>query len=271
MKLASAGLFLLLIPIVTALVPANNTLDNQSYIQEANTTTTFEIENHEIFVSEITPSPIIVISNSAQPSSSSGSSGGGGGGGSTPSPENHNNIAKLQKIEKWWNTGVETTYTFDMLNIIKEISIVPNKSIGLVEVRVEELKNKSELTLEAHNIIHYFNVWVGTTGTNKFIERAYIKLNITDVILLKWNNDSQIWAELESTDKGFEVNSFSSFAIVKKQPVQETVSPLTNPPMEVKTHPSTHIPTETPKQASGFEVILLIIGISGLWLLKKKS
>ena len=196
-------------------------------------------------------------SSSSGSGSSSGSSAGSSGGGAAASPESYSNIAKQESRQGYFYAGKETRYTFSTLNIT-EVRITPTKSVGEVYVKVEELKGKSNLTKPTPDgeVIQYFNIWAGTSGTSSFIEKAIIHLKYDDVDLLRWDSDTQVWNKLKEIEDGFETVGFSSFAVVKK-----TIN-IPSIPETTETQPSSHVaPDQTPKETPGFAVVIAILSL----------
>lgn len=193
-------------------------------------------------------------------SSSSTTSSGSSGGSAAASPEQYSNVVKQENRQGYFYAGKETRYVYTTLNIT-EVRITPTKSIGEVYVKVEELKSKSDLTRFTPNgeVIAYFNIWAGTSGTSSVIEKAIIRLKYDDVDLLWWDNETQVWNKLKETDIGYETAGFSSFAVVK--PALVTTIPSASEFTNVQPT-SLPAPSPTAKETSGFVVMIALLSLT---------
>lgn len=194
---------------------------------------------------EATPTPVITTTSTPSSSigsggSGGGSGGGGGGGGSPPSPEDYTNIAKAEKQEKYWQGGQEIVYEMRTLETIQSIAIIPKASVGLIEIRVEELKKQSNITNASipENYLPYkfFNVWTSTTALANIKEvMIQIKAPFSNAAVMKYKNGS--WIQLDvsavSTAGGESIydvitDGFSSFVIVRMSGISG--APFSAPP-----------------------------------------
>ena len=227
-------------------------------------------------------------SNGGGSSGGGGSSSGGGGGGGG-SDENSTNIEVIEKYDLEISKGVLTSYRFkEPRNPIMFVNITGNASIGVVTGTVEVLKGTSTLVNAVPGGLVYknANIWIGTLGmaVPKNIKEALIKFKVdnswmstngvsaSDIVLVKWDGSS--WIDLETkvlskddTNTYLEgkTNSFSPFAIKAVKPSGPS-SQLT--PIGTSTQPKGEgTPKPTKTKTPGFDIVMAVVSISGLYLL----
>ncbi len=140
-----------------------------------------------------TPTPVPPIHESSGSSSSSGLSTSGEV--STPT-EPFLNLVKSYKQENYIYRGITSEFNFTKAQmLINKININSEVYIPEVILKIEELKNVSELTgsTQVDNVLKYYNIWINTM---KF-KNASIRFNCDNdngILLLKWNNNT--WEQL---------------------------------------------------------------------------
>ncbi|MFZ2410296.1 MAG: PGF-pre-PGF domain-containing protein, partial [Candidatus Methanoperedens sp.] len=165
--------------------------------------------------------------------------GGGGGGAGVISPEPFINIERFEIMEEYLGANVPTSYILTTQDIvISEVLITPTKNFGTTSIRVELLKDLSNIegiTQPSGIVYKYANIWVGAKeleGEEGIID-AYIGFRVetgwladnnledNSVKLLRW--DGTKWFSLETVPKNRDGNfvyyesktiGFSPFAIV---------------------------------------------------------
>ncbi len=284
MKLFFFILLVVVIPSATAIDDISST-ENVTIINDIrailndhlNSPNPIVIQDKASILSDAEPTPTATTTSSSSSGGVSSGGGGSGGGGATSS-ESFSNIASIGKVELYWSAGKQVNHAYKNLDI-SNIIITPSKNAGYVEVRVEELKQKSDLTktepsVSGGKIYKYYNIWLGTTGLAS-VKVAEIKFKaplvegkVTKAMLMRY--DGKKWITLDTVlinaDSEFayysaQASSFSPFAIVYGLPfgdggvVDGVVSQAT-----------TAVPTIPPKaqdtpQAVGFEAIGAIIAV----------
>jgi PGF-pre-PGF domain-containing protein len=221
----------------------------------------------------------------------SGSSGGGGG--STASAETFENIEKQESREEMLSKDAPRTYSFTTPELpVSQIVITSNINAGLINVKVELLKNRSILVSNdaPGNVYKYLNIWVGSLGfaVPKNIKEGVVKFKVenswitsngfadSDIKMLKWNGIewTSLAAEKKNSDEKFtyfeaKTTSFSPFSI---SGVKGTEVNATSP--EAAAVVTTQIPEATSpastKKAPGF-VFVLAIAVLIAAVLRKRS
>ena len=191
-------------------------------------------------------------SSSTSPSSGGGGGGGGGGG---ASGEAYENIENFEKYEKEIYNDITTNYHFKNNGLVNDINITGNVNAGLINVKVEVLRNTSTLVNESApgNVYKNLNLWVGSGGfaVPKNIKEATIKFSvdknwldkngIREIVMYRHTDDE--WIQLTTKRIGKEngsimyyaiTNRFSPYAIsgfrdktdkVTPQPISEEIEP----------------------------------------------
>ncbi|MHC1571364.1 MAG: PGF-pre-PGF domain-containing protein [Methanosarcinales archaeon] len=208
---------------------------------------------------------------------------GGGGGGSISSPDQSGNLVKGETRCEWLSIGVPAIYRFTTPELpVYEVNITPSVSAGEICVRVELLKNTSELVREPAwgKVYKNVNIWVGTTGfaVPENIKEAVISFRVEnswmsdenvqseDIRMLRWNGTGWNSLEIEEADGSdpnytyFKAmtNAFSPFAIVAEVPPTGKVTSHTTPaaPSPVGSEEESAAAEKTPTtRAPGFEVL----------------
>lgn len=225
-------------------------------------------------------------------SSGGGGGGSGGGGGGGKSEENYSNIQVIEKYDVQILKDALTSIRFkDTKNPIMFVNITGNNSLGVITASIEVLKDISTTVKKQPDGIVYknANIWIGTSGmaVPKNIKEALIKFKVdnswistngistSDIVLVKWDGSS--WIKLETkvsskdnTNTYFEgkTNSFSPFAITG---LKSSGTPSQLTPIGTQVPPKAE-ETPTPKKTStpGFDIVLAVATISGLYLLGRK-
>lgn len=232
-------------------------------------------------------------------------SGGDGGGGSTGgSPEPAKNIEVKELSQVFISNG--NRIKFDFLKNVTDVVYLcfdARKTAGKTTSIVEMLKNQSTLTPEkpAGEVYNYLNIWVGNGGyaTKENIENAVIcfrvekswveEKNIDESSIVLNRYSEKKWNELPTTllrnDDRYlyytaETPGFSPFAITAKKIVieilPETKDSIRNGNTESKFEKesekaeNTGAPQKENSDMPGFEIIYCIIGLSGVFLCKKR-
>ncbi len=165
--------------------------------------------------------------------------GGGGGGGGAISPEPPNNIEMFEIIEEYLGADVPASYIFTTPSlVISEVLITPAKNFGVTSIRVEMLKDISQVegvTQPSGVVYKYANIWVGAKELEMedSIVDAFIGFKVesywlaennleeSSIKLLRW--DGRNWGSLDTVPKSRDEQfvyyesktpGFSPFAIV---------------------------------------------------------
>ncbi len=199
------------------------------------------------------------------PGGPGGGGGGGGGGGAGPSGENYTNIQRWEIQEEYLRANFSTSYLFRTQDlVIYEVVIIPAKSIGLVSIKIEQLKGLSTMnvTMPPGIIYAHANVWVFARELKnpENLKNAIVKFKIENkwladnslydskIRLLRWNENKwvQLETELKSRDGNYtyyeaKTDGFEHFA-VSVDPVYKVVPiyPMEKRPAGI---------TETPRTA----------------------
>lgn len=201
----------------------------------------------------------------------SGGGGGGGGGGGAISEEPYSNIEMWEIREEYLQANLSTCYLFRTPDLaIYEVCITPAKSLGLVSVKIEQLKGLSMMkgVTQPHGIIYvHANIWVNAKELQRRdnIKKAIIRFKIDNkwladnnlydskLRLLRWNESKWIPLEtqLNKRDRNYsyyeaKTDAFGHFAI-SFDPVSKAVPiyPIDIPPPEITATPTL---IETPPQ-----------------------
>jgi len=164
---------------------------------------------------------------------------GGGGGGGVISPEPFHNIEMFEIMEEYLGADVPASYIFTTPTlVVSEVLITPARNFGTTSIRVEMLKDISEVegvTPPSGIVYRYANIWVGAKElemedsiVDAFIgfkvERNWLaenNLEENSIKLLRWGGSK--WNLLDTVPKSRDetfvyyeakTNAFSPFAIV---------------------------------------------------------
>jgi len=167
----------------------------------------------------------------------------GGGGGGIISPEPFSNIESFEIMDEYLAANVPASYIFTSPYLeISEVLITPSDNFGTTSVRVELLKDVSQIpgvTLPLGIVYKYYNIWVGAKQleSGEGIVDAFIGFKVDkswlaennleegSVSLLGW--DGSTWITLETAPKSLDeqfvyyvakTNAFLPFAIVANSP-----------------------------------------------------
>ncbi|MCC4768395.1 PGF-pre-PGF domain-containing protein [Methanosarcina sp. DH1] len=237
-------------------------------------------------------------------SGSSHSSGSSGGGGGSPEPQTNVEVKELSQAQVL--NGKPVMFDFEKnATCVVYVSFDAKKNAGKITAIAEQLKGKSTLVseLDSGEVYKYFNLWVGNSGfaTSKNIEnpelcfkveKSWLQDKKTDQnsIMLNSYSDKK-WSQLPVTllkeDDQYlyftaQPQVFSFFAITGKATTEEAVNITQAEPntenLSNNTGNNTGNETTGAEQTSeeeskgipGFEMIYGIIGLTGVYLLRRK-
>ncbi|NJD78823.1 MAG: PGF-pre-PGF domain-containing protein, partial [Candidatus Methanoperedens sp.] len=138
-----------------------------------------------------------------------------------PSGENYSNIQFWEIQEEYLRANFSASYLYRRSNlVIYEVVITPAKSLGLVSIKIEQLKGLSTMnvTMPPGIIYVHSNIWVFAREVQKpgIIKSAIVKFRIDNkwladnslynskIKLLRWNEDK--WVSLPTELKGRDEN-----------------------------------------------------------------
>ncbi|PAV13152.1 hypothetical protein ASJ81_18625 [Methanosarcina spelaei] len=241
--------------------------------------------------------------NSGESSHSSGGSSGGAGG--SPEPQTNVQVKELSQAQVINGKTVMFDFTKNATCVVY-VSFDAKKTAGKITAIAEQLKGKSTLTsaLNSGEVYKYFNLWVGNSGfaTSKNIENPELcfkvekswlqdkKIDQTSVTLNIYNDKkwSQLPVKLLKEDNQYlyftaQPPTFSFFAIAGKATQEGTVNETQAKPdtenLSNNTGNNTENATTGVEQTSeqkeskgipGFEMIYGIIGLTGVYLYRRK-
>lgn len=238
-------------------------------------------------------------------SGSSHSSGSSGGGGGSPEPQTNVEVKELSQAQVL--NGKPVMFDFEKnATCVVYVSFDAKKNAGKITAIAEQLKGKSTLVseLDSGEVYKYFNLWIGNSGfaTSKNIEnpelcfkveKSWMQDKKTDQnsIMLNSYSDKK-WSQLPVTllkeDDQYlyftaQPQVFSFFAITGKATTEEAVNITQAEPntenLSNNTGNNTGNETTGAEQTSeqeeskgipGFEMIYGIIGLTGVYLLRRK-
>ena len=233
----------------------------------------------------------------------SGSGGGGGGGGGGASGEAYENIKNIEQYEMEIYKDISTNYHFNKNGVIEDINITGNVNAGLINVKVEVLRDTSTLVNESApgNVYKNVNIWVGSAGfaVPKNIKEATIKFSVNqnwldengirEVTIYRYTDNK--WVQLPTKKIGDETgsviysaatNHFSSYAISGFNDKNDKVRPQTASEKSESTITQTVTDSEDttkgdivgilaaltglalPKGNPAFNSILMVVGLVGI-------
>lgn len=244
-------------------------------------------------------------SDSGSGGSSQSSGGSGGGAGSSPEPQTNVQVKELSQARVI--KGKPVMFDFEKnATCVVYVSFDAKKNAGKITAIAEQLKGKSSLVSELNSgeVYKYFNLWVGNSGfaTEKNIENPELcfkveklwlkdkKIDQTSVTLniysdKKW---SQLPVKLLKEDNQYlyftaQPPKFSFFAITGKATLEGVVNETQAKPdtenLSNNTGNNTGNATTGTEQTSrqkeskgipGFETIYGVIGLTGVYLLRRK-
>ena len=234
-------------------------------------------------------------------SHSSGSSGGGGG---SPEPQTNVQVKELSQAQVL--NGKPVMFDFEKnATCVVYVSFDAKKNAGKITAIAEQLKAKSTLVSELNSgeVYKYFNLWVGNSGfaTSKNIENPELcfkvdkswlqdkKINQNSIMLNSYSDKkwSQLSVTLLKEDNQYlyftaQPQVFSFFVITGATPegaVNKTQAKPDTENLSNNTGNNTGNATAGAEQTSeqkeskgipGFEMIYGIIGLTGVYLLRRK-
>lgn len=225
------------------------------------------------------------------PSASGGSSSGGGGGAVSSEPVE--NIVKTENKEEILSKDVPKTFSFTTPELpVSQVTITSNINAGLINVKLELLKNRSTLAKDdaPGTVYKYVSIWVGTSGfaVPDNIKDAVIKFKLpsswitsngfkdADIVMQRWNGTH--WVKLVTEKKSSEgnytlyetkTNAFSPFVI---SGIKETTAAVTSPGQTaVATQTQGSNATSGAKDAPGFGIALAIAGTLAVVLRRRHN
>lgn len=240
-------------------------------------------------------------SDSSSDGSSYSSGGSGGGAGSSPEPQTNVQVKELSQARVL--KGKPVMFDFEKnATCVVYVSFDAKKNAGKITAIAEQLKGKSTLVSELNSgeVYKYFNLWIGTSGfaTSKNIENPELcfkvekpwlkdkKIDQTSVTLniysdKKW---SQLPVKLLKEDTQYlyftaQPPTFSFFAITGKETPERAINETQAKPSTENLSNNTgnntgNATTGTEQKESkgipGFEMIYGVIGLTGVYLLRRK-
>ena len=169
----------------------------------------------------------IPAKSGSSPSTSSGGGGGGGGGGGA-SGEAYENIESIEKYEEEIYKDIPTNYHFKENGLVEDINITGNVNAGLINVKVEVLKDTSTLVNKSApgNVYRNVNIWVGGAGfaVPQNIKEATITFGvsknwlddngISEVVMYRYTDEE--WVQLTTKKIGEENGSVVYYAVTNR-------------------------------------------------------
>ena len=249
-----------------------------------------------------------IESSSGGSSHSSHSSGGGGGGGGSPEPQN--NVEAKELSQTFVTSGKSVKFEFPRnATPVIYVSFDAKKTLGKTITIAEMLKEKSSLVtgLPAGEVYKSFNVWVGNGGVATLknienpllgfkVEKSWLQNKSIDPASITLNRYSdKKWEQLPVNMSGEDVNylyftayvsGYSSFAITGRAK-STSQQQKTSENQKVSDQPEEKLPGvgsvqltndtndtvikgRTEKKAPGFEMVLGIGCLLGVFLHKRK-